>query len=58
VTAAPLLDALDAESRSGSWGLSREFFLERLESGACLLLIDGPAEEAARWPRNRAFIRA
>lgn len=51
VTEAPALDELE----QGGGGLSRAFFEERLNSGACLLLIDGPDEEAARWPRNRVF---
>jgi hypothetical protein len=52
VTSAPLLDAL----HPGRWGLTRDFFRERLESGACLLFVDGPAVEAAHWPRNRALL--
>ena len=48
VTEAPLLDRLPTT-------LPRAYFRERLESGACLLFIDGPHEEAARWPKNLAF---
>lgn len=55
-TESPLLDALGRESRRGEWQLTREYFEERLESGACLLLIDGAAEEAERWPRNVRFL--
>ena len=54
-TGSPLLDCLDRESRAAEWGLPRDFFYERLDSGACLLLIDGPESEAATWPRNRCF---
>lgn len=56
VTSAPILDELERGNREGAWNLSREYFRERLESGACLLLIEGPPEEAAHWPRNRAFL--
>jgi hypothetical protein len=52
-TESPILDALDRESRERAWGLSREFFEERLQSGACLLLIDGA--DAAEWPGNLRF---
>jgi hypothetical protein len=55
-TASPLLEQLDGANRDRGWGLPRAFFEERLASGACLLFIDGPAHEAARWPRNRAFL--
>jgi hypothetical protein len=59
VTAGPILEALEEESRTHSWTLSRDFFRERLESGACLLFLDGPAGAAAdQWPRNRAFFAA
>ena len=54
-TSADLLDRLESESRKRDWKLSREFFLERLQSGACLLLIDGGAGLADRWPRNVWF---
>ena len=54
-TDTPLLDALDAQSRERGWGLDREFFGERLESGACLLLIDGVQGVEREWPRNRWF---
>jgi len=52
-----LLPVLVTESPAarGGFGLSAEFFEERLRSGACLLLIDGPEEEADRWPGNRVF---
>jgi hypothetical protein len=56
VTEAPLLDALERASARRSWGLSREFFEERLQSGACLLLFDGAAAESERWPRNVRFV--
>ena len=52
VTEAPLPDTIEA----ARWDLSPAYFRERLESGACLLFIDGPESEAARWPRNRAFV--
>ena len=55
-TESPLLDVLERESREREWGLARSFFEERLESGACMLLIDGAAEEAERWPRNVRFV--
>jgi hypothetical protein len=55
-TESPLLDHLDRENRAAGWGLPRDFFQERLDSGACLLLIDGPEAEAAAWPRNRCFL--
>jgi hypothetical protein len=51
VTASPLLDVLERENPS----LPRGFFAERLTSGACLLLIDGPDGEAVHWPGNRVF---
>jgi hypothetical protein len=51
-----LLDTLDAESRRRGWELSREFFQERLESRACLLLIDGAAGVAERYPGNAWFM--
>ncbi len=54
-TSPGVLDVLAAENRERGWGLSREFFRERLESGACLLLIDGAAGPAKRWPRNVWF---
>jgi hypothetical protein len=41
---------------ASDWGLPADFFRHRLASGACLLFIDGPGGEAARWPLNRAFI--
>jgi hypothetical protein len=50
-TESPLLDALERDNPS----LSRAFFAERLNSGACLLLIDGPEAEAERWPGNRVW---
>jgi hypothetical protein len=56
VTAAPLVDALAAESRERGWDLPREFFAERLESGGCLLLIDGVAGVAEQFPRNVWFV--
>lgn len=46
------LNALD----DAAWGLPDGYFRERLESGACLLFLDGADAEAARWPRNRAFL--
>jgi len=51
VTGSPLLDVLEREHPS----LPRSFFVERLTSGACLLFIDGPDAEGARWPGNRVF---
>jgi hypothetical protein len=50
-----VLDALDADNRASGWGLSREYFRERLESRACLLLIDGADGVADRWPGNVWF---
>ena len=54
-TSLEVLDALDSENRESAWGLSREYFQERLESRACLLLIDGAAGVADRWPGNVWF---
>jgi hypothetical protein len=54
VTESPLLDVLERETPS----LPRAFFAERLTSGACLLLIDGPEAEADRWPGTRVFYAA
>jgi hypothetical protein len=54
-TSVEVLDALEFENRAGKWGLSREFFRERLESRACLLLIDGAAGAVGRWPGNLWF---
>jgi hypothetical protein len=54
-TSADLLERLEADNRERRWLLSREFFQERLDSGACLLLIDGAAGVAERWPRNLWF---
>ena len=54
-TSTEILDGLDFESGARSWGLSRDFFRERLESRACLLLIDGVAGLADRWPGNVWF---
>jgi len=51
VTESPVLDVLERDNPS----LGRAFLAERLESGACLLLIDGPQEEGDRWPGNRVF---
>jgi hypothetical protein len=45
VIATPLLDHIDF--------LPREFVEERLNSGACLLFIDGADPE--EWPRNQSF---
>lgn len=56
VTEAPLMNALDRDSLQCNWGLSRAFFEERLESGACLLLFDGQLKEVACWPRNVRFV--
>jgi hypothetical protein len=56
VTAAPLLEDLEAENHARSWSLPPDFFRERLTSGACLLFVDGPTADSARWPRNRLFI--
>src|ERR1051326_3837065 len=50
-----ILDDLDSANRESGWGLSRDYFRERLESRACLLLIDGPAAAADRWPGNLWF---
>jgi hypothetical protein len=58
VSGLPLLDCLGAESRDRRWRLSRDFFSERLESGACLLLVDGPSAEAVGWAKNRRFVTA
>lgn len=46
------LAALD----DSAWSLPSGFVRERLESGGCLLFLDGPSTEAARWPRNRTFV--
>jgi hypothetical protein len=56
VTAAPLLEALESENFARSWALPAGFFRERLESGACLLFVETPAADFARWPRNRLFL--
>ena len=45
-TSAELLERLEADNRERG-GCSREFFQERLESRACLLLIDGAAGVAS-----------
>lgn len=52
-TESPVLDALERESGARGWGLSRDFFEERLRSGACLLFFDGADEE--EWPGNARF---
>ena len=43
------------ENRESAWGLSRDYFRERLESRACLLLIDGAEGVPDRWPGNVWF---
>ncbi len=53
VTGSPLLDALDRGNRERGWGLTREFFEERLASRACLLLFDGG--DRGEWPGNLRF---
>jgi len=55
VTSGDLLDRLETDNRERGWGLSREYFRERLESRACLLLIDGPARAHESWPGNVWF---
>ena len=55
----PILVTTDLDAvidSAPAWDLSPAFFRERLDSGACLLFLDGPAGEAGRWPRNRAFV--
>jgi hypothetical protein len=47
-TASPILDACP--------GLARDFLEERLQSKACLLLIDGADED--EWPGNVRFVAA
>lgn len=54
-TESPLVDALERENDARGWGLSRDYFAERLASGACLLLVDGVEEEAERWRKNVIF---
>jgi hypothetical protein len=39
-----------------AWNLSPTFFRERLDSGACLLFLDGVAGKAGRYPANRTYI--
>jgi hypothetical protein len=56
VTAAPLLETLEAENQARSWSLPPDFFRERLTSGACLLFVDGPTDESGGWPPNRLFV--
>ncbi len=53
------LDAvLEARGIELGWHLAAGFFGERLESGACLLLLEEDTQAgaaAARWPRCRVF---
>jgi hypothetical protein len=53
VSELPLLDHLDRQNGERGWSLSREFFEERLASGACLLLLDGL--DCPEWRRNLRF---
>ena len=46
----------DIIAAAPKWHLSPVFFRERLKSGGCLIFIDGPTAEAARWPGNRAIL--
>ena len=55
-TSTDVLETLDSENRKGAWGLSRAYFRERLESRACLLLIDGATGLADLWPGNVWFL--
>ena len=55
VASADVLDGLEAENRERGWGLSRDYFRERLESRACLLLIDGASRAQESWPGNVWF---
>jgi hypothetical protein len=54
-TSANVLDALESENCERGWGLSRDYFHERLQSRACLLLIDGAAAVSECWPGNVWF---
>jgi hypothetical protein len=54
-TSPHVLDSLESENRERGWELSRDFFQERLQSRACLLLIDGAAGVAERYPGNVWF---
>jgi hypothetical protein len=56
VTASPLLENLESENHARGWSLPPDFFRERLESGACLLFVDGPRADSANWPPNRLFV--
>jgi hypothetical protein len=54
-TSVDVLGALESENRERCWGLSRDYFHERLKSRACLLMIDGARDVAERWPGNVWF---
>jgi len=48
----PLLPSLERRNIERAWSLPPNYFRDRLEYGGCLLLIDdGGAEEADRYPR-------
>ena len=55
VASTDVLDGLESQNRERGWGLSREYFRERLESRACLLLLDGAAPVESRWSGNVWF---
>ena len=55
MTAAPLLETLEADNLARSWSLPHDFFRERLESGACLIFVDSLTADVG-WPRNRLFL--
>ena len=48
----PILEGLERRNVEHGWGLPTDYFRDRLEYGGCLLLIEeGAAEEADRYPR-------